>query len=300
MNSSLTFGLKKLTTVFFFTFVLLYNICNGQTMQKSLLWKVSGNGVKGNCYIFGTFHLGVKPNDKKTSQYDSVINLCEAFYGEMNFDSINENNLLKHAFLKDRNLESCFMPADYQWATKYLKDSMDIDIADYKKFKPAFVQTMLAAMELMKSGNMDDKSFSIDKKLFSMAKANHKKLRGFETDEMQAAMLFDETPVEKQASNFVEGLKKEKEDTGMMTKLFKYYRAGDLENLNKLANQPGVGYDMDILLDKRNKKWVEIFVDQAPNQSMFIAVGALHLPGEVGLLQLLKQKGYTVTAVILE
>jgi len=269
-------------------------------MEKSLLWKVSGNGVKSDCYIYGTFHLGVKPNDKKLAQYDSVINLCEAFYGEMNLDSVNQNNILKHALLRGRDLESCFKPEDYLKAKDYLKDSFDIDIKDYKKFKPAFVQTILAAIELMKSENIDDKSFSIDKKIFSLAKASHKKLRGFETDEQQAAMLFDETPVEKQAANFLTGLKKEREDTVMMTKLLEYYRAGDLENLNKLANDGEVGLDMEILLDKRNKKWAEIFDDQAPKQSMFIAVGALHLPGEIGLLNLLKQKGYNVTAVILK
>ncbi|MDZ4758425.1 MAG: TraB/GumN family protein [Bacteroidota bacterium] len=290
----------KYTKTLPFFLLLLYNICSGQTMQKSLLWKVSGNGIKSDCYIFGTFHLGVKPNDKTLAQYDSLINLCEAFYGEMNFDSVNQKNILKHAFLKGRDLESCFKPEDYQWASKYLLDSLDIDISDYKKFKPAFIQTMLAAMELMKSKNVDDKSFSIDQKLFSLAKANHKILRGLETDEMQAAMLFDETPVEKQATNFIEGLKKEADDTGMMNKLLMYYKAGDLENLNKLANEPGAGIDMDILLDRRNKKWVEIFVDQASKQSMFIAVGALHLPGNMGLLNLLTKRGYRVTAVILK
>ena len=269
-------------------------------MEKSLLWKVSGNGVKGDCYIYGTFHLGVKPNDKKLAQYDSVINLCEAFYGEMNLDSVNQNNILKHALLKGRDLESCFSPTDFIWITKYLKDSLDMDIEGYKKFKPAFLQTVLAAMELMKSKKIDDRSFSIDQKLFSMAKAQHKILRGLETDEKQAAMLFDETPVEKQGANFIAGLKKEKEDTGMMAKLLEYYRAGDLENLNKLANDGEVGFDMEILLDKRNKNWAEIFADQAPKQSMFIAVGALHFPGEIGLLNLLKQKGYNVTAVILK
>ncbi len=271
-------------------------------MPKSLLWKVSGHGAKGDCYIFGTFHLGIKPNAEKLAQYDSVINMCEVFYGEMNLDSVDQNNILKHAFLKGRNLESCFKPEDFQWVSKHLKDSNDIDIADYKKFKPAFIQTVLAAMELMKSKNVDDKNFSIDQKLFSMAKARHKKLRGLETDEKQASMLFDETTVEQQATNFIETLKKEneKEDTGMLTKLFDYYKAGDLENLNKLANETEIGFDKEVLLDKRNKNWVDIFSDQAPKQTMFIAVGALHLPGNIGLLNLLKLKGYTVSAVMLK
>lgn len=283
----------------FFSLLIHYN-GNSQPLAKSLLWKVSGGNTKGDCYIYGTFHLGVKPTEKKLHQYDSLIKLCEAFYGEMNFDSVNQNSILKHAFLSGRTLESCFNPNDYKWVSRYLKDSFDTDINDYKKFKPAFIQTILAAMEVLKSDQVDDKSFSIDKELFTLAKSHHKIMRGFETDEDQAVILFDKHTVEEQATQLVKSLKGEKiVDTTITTKLFKYYREQDLEGLEKLAKQSEEEMDMNSLVDQRNSKWVDIFTKQCNQYTMYIAVGALHLPGDTGLLNLLKQKGYTVTPVFL-
>ena len=48
------------------------------------------------------------------------------------------------------------------------------------------------------------------------------------------------------------------------------------------------------MINRRNKNWVEQFPKIAKDKSLLIAVGAGHLGGESGLLNLLKQKGYTL------
>ncbi|MEX0883326.1 MAG: TraB/GumN family protein, partial [Cyclobacteriaceae bacterium] len=50
----------------------------------------------------------------------------------------------------------------------------------------------------------------------------------------------------------------------------------------------------DILLDERNKNWMAPMQSMMRDGSMFFAVGAGHLGGETGLINLLKQKGYTL------
>jgi hypothetical protein len=55
--------------------------------------------------------------------------------------------------------------------------------------------------------------------------------------------------------------------------------------------------DMTALLDDRNKDWVPKLKPLLAEGSAFIAVGALHLPGEFGLIELLRQEGYSVRAV---
>ena len=50
-------------------------------------------------------------------------------------------------------------------------------------------------------------------------------------------------------------------------------------------------------LFKRNQNWIPKIEEKIKDHSCFIAVGAAHLPGDKGVLNMLKQKGYTVTPV---
>ncbi len=48
-----------------------------------------------------------------------------------------------------------------------------------------------------------------------------------------------------------------------------------------------------LLLTRRNKDWIEV-LDSAPENRIFVAAGAAHLPGETGVLRLLEQRGFRV------
>jgi uncharacterized protein YbaP (TraB family) len=53
-------------------------------------------------------------------------------------------------------------------------------------------------------------------------------------------------------------------------------------------------------LDKRNKNWIPVMENQMEKENTFFAVGAGHLPGEKGVLNLLKLQGYTLTPIFLK
>jgi uncharacterized protein YbaP (TraB family) len=52
-------------------------------------------------------------------------------------------------------------------------------------------------------------------------------------------------------------------------------------------------------LDNRNIAWIPTLEELFKKSTSFVAVGAGHLPGELGVISLLKQKGYTVEAIAL-
>jgi uncharacterized protein YbaP (TraB family) len=54
----------------------------------------------------------------------------------------------------------------------------------------------------------------------------------------------------------------------------------------------------DKFLNERNMNWLPIIISQISDKSSFIAVGALHLPGKKGIIELLREKGYTVKPII--
>ncbi|MEY3100443.1 MAG: hypothetical protein RIS63_1345 [Bacteroidota bacterium] len=55
--------------------------------------------------------------------------------------------------------------------------------------------------------------------------------------------------------------------------------------------------DLHDLIVKRNQKWIPIITELIQKNPTFIAVGAAHLPGNDGVLNLLKEAGYTITPI---
>ena len=82
------------------------------------------------------------------------------------------------------------------------------------------------------------------------------------------------------------------------SKLVEAYLAQDLSQLEAIITDPEIGGDdaeaMDALIYDRNRSWAEKLVTMMPERSCLVCVGAGHLPGNQGLLQLLRDRGYTV------
>lgn len=77
------------------------------------------------------------------------------------------------------------------------------------------------------------------------------------------------------------------------------YLKEDLEGLYKVVSEesssiPEFNYNF---LEVRNKNWIPVIEKSISSNSIFIAVGAAHLPGESGVIQLLRSKGYSVEPV---
>jgi uncharacterized protein YbaP (TraB family) len=73
-----------------------------------------------------------------------------------------------------------------------------------------------------------------------------------------------------------------------MDTLTEYYNMSfDDSNYGEISEQ--------VMLINRNNKWVEQLVPRLNNEKLFIAVGALHLPEQHGLINQLKDKGFSVT-----
>jgi hypothetical protein len=83
-----------------------------------------------------------------------------------------------------------------------------------------------------------------------------------------------------------------------MAQMVGLYKKQDIDGLLQLMEKsPEMNLNQDALLKDRNVRWVERLPAIMQTQSVFVAVGAAHLPGKNGVLQLLRQQGYTVEAV---
>jgi uncharacterized protein YbaP (TraB family) len=78
------------------------------------------------------------------------------------------------------------------------------------------------------------------------------------------------------------------------------YEQKDIEGLLRIMNDSDnkiTSENQDILLNNRNKNWIPIIIETIQETPTFFGVGAAHLAGEEGVINLLRVQGYTVEAV---
>ena len=120
--------------------------------------------------------------------------------------------------------------------------------------------------------------------------------------EEQMALL-EERSSQDQAAILREVLDQLEDDPDPLEGLITDYLAGSMTDTYRRVEQEARGGDADgrrfkeVFLDARNRIMVERMIPLLERGKAFVAVGALHMPGEEGILALLEQRGYRVTRV---
>jgi uncharacterized protein YbaP (TraB family) len=125
-------------------------------------------------------------------------------------------------------------------------------------------------------------------------------VKGLETMSFQMS-IFDSIPYTLQAKQllrYVENFGKN-EEQNEFAEMMQAYRNQELSKLEAITKKEDGGMEgfTQILLYNRNKDWVEKLQTMMPTQSLVVAVGAGHLPGNQGVIDLLRKKGYKVEPV---
>jgi uncharacterized protein YbaP (TraB family) len=96
----------------------------------------------------------------------------------------------------------------------------------------------------------------------------------------------------------VEELRKYESSEDVMQEMVRHYLAQNLDSLLLLNDKdPMPEKFYKALITDRNRRMANRIADFTAKQQVFIAVGALHLPGEKGVIELLRKKGFLVEAV---
>ena len=160
---------------------------------------------------------------------------------------------------------------------------------------------MLAASTLEQGSLPCETTAMMEQVIMEEAKQYNKKIKGLETMAYQAGVL-DSIPYKLQAEqlvSYIDKANKGGEEDKEMKEMFKAYKNQDLKKLEQLMveTDAGMASFTDIMLYHRNRNWVNKLKTLLPAKSLLIAVGAGHLPGEKGVINLLRKEGYSVTPV---
>src|SRR5665213_1687839 len=173
-------NLVKFCLTAFMLFSINYIFC-----QNTLLWQISGNGLKSPSYLYGTIHL----SDPRAFQFnDSVmpkLNESQAYAMEINMDSVDESSLIGKMMLDDgKTLADIFSKKDYKLIKKALKKSTGFDIALFNHMKPFVILTLIESTNTVKGSGEE-----LDLFLAKKAKDQGKKVIGIETVDEQMDVI---------------------------------------------------------------------------------------------------------------
>lgn len=262
--------------------------------EKTLLWKISSKEMKQPSYLFGTIHLICHDDYVWTPAMKRSLDACKEVCFEMDLD---EPSLMMEVAtgMMDKNgktLKEYFSEADYAKLEKYVHDSLGMDLEVFQPMKPIALLTLFST-----KGASCDTPESYEANIMQEAQKTNKNITGLESVSEQLD-LFDNLPVDSVIKDIMEAVNGIEEDPHSFEALIKAYKKQDLPALHKLIQESGKkDIDLSGFLDMRNEKWVPRMIEKMDTNAVFFAVGAGHLPGEMGIISLLRKAGYTVTPV---
>lgn len=263
----------------------------GATVENALLWQVSGNGLASPSYVYGTIHMICKEDFQFSTTLKEKFRDARYVYLELDMD--DPSMMVKMASLsimKGHTLKDLMSESDYTFLSAYVKDSLGMPMMLFNKMKPITLMSLLYTKALPCSS-----SESYEQTMVAMAKQQKKDLRGLEKVEDQMG-VFDQIPDSVEARMILDMIRQMPEQRAQFSEMVKAYKKEDLQLLSKaMSESPEWKGFEDIMLSNRNKNWIPVMQTAMKEGSILFAVGAGHLPGQDGVINLLRKAGYTVT-----
>lgn len=262
----------------------------------TLLWRISGKNIPRPSYLFGTMHVLCARDAQLGDSLKAAIRNCDEIWFEIDLsDMAGMFSSLQYMRMNDnKRLSDLLSPDEYARVKAYFaKHASMLPFSMLERFKPMLISGLIEEQEL-DCETTDGMELTIMKE----SRSYHKPVNGLETAEFQAS-LFDSIPYEEQAKELVKSIDSTDENKKMTQQLVRLYNKQDLDGIDSLSQKedPEMSGYMDLLLYGRNRKWAKKLDSLLKKKSMLIAVGAAHLPGRGGVIDLLRKEGYTVEPV---
>lgn len=278
------------------TLTLIATTLATSTRAKSCLWKVTS--TTGSLYLQGSIHVlkadsyPLDPAIEKAYSASDVL-VLEVDMQEMTSPKTQKRIMAKALLPDDRNLQ---MELDAEVYQKLLAtcNSVGVPPVQIKKLKPWFASTILTLTKMQQLGF--NPVYGLDKYFHDKAVVDDKKVIGLESVDFQLD-LFDSLS-KKNPNDFIQHALADLETAEADIKtLHKVWETGNIAEVGTLISKGFSDYPelYKNLVTDRNKRWVKTLnhLLKKPTTHM-VVVGAGHLPGKGGLLELLANKGYTV------
>ena len=272
------------------------------TSNAQLVWKISGNGIQKPSYILGTHH-GCPFN-----YCDSIPGLMKALdkvdniIGEINMIELAEMSPERMQKMQammmmpvDTSLLSLFNEEETAKVNAWLKDEMGASLEMLSVMKPMTIMVTVQNKILTEMMPELATMTSIDKYMQTLGQSKGKSIGELESADYQMELLYGNS-LEEQADALLEMID-HGDSKGLLQQLTNAYKSQNLDTLWKVFQEQMTGYEYDAIVKVRNLNWEKQMKELLPQQATLFVVGAGHLPGEYGMINLLLEAGYKVKPV---
>jgi uncharacterized protein len=268
--------------------------------KNSLVWQITPPDAlakneataagSNSSYILGTMHV----RDARAFQFEHVfyekIMNCTAFATEFNLDDAQKDMGFSLTLVGGVQLSQLIKPKTFEKISRVVQQKMGVPLTHFNNLKPIIVTNMLTESVLS-----SDRMMSLDETLWRFASENGRILRGIETFDEQVDILNRMTWGDqiKGLKDLVSNFSKFRKQLLRMAAL---YEKAEIQKLYKAAKRTTKGSRRLLLFD-RNEIMAQRIADLSSEMTLCAAIGAGHLAGKKGVLNLLKNKGFEVKPV---
>lgn len=300
--------MKRLFFTLFFTVVAV--VC----VNAQLLYRISGNDLDKPSYIVGTYHLAPAsfadsiPGAK--AALDEVGQVCgEVDMAEMQSMAGLQKVMAAMMLPDGQSLSDILTKEQLDKLNAFMMETLGTDLnnpmvaAQLGKMTPVAISTQLQMVQYMKMTPGFNPTEMIDSYFQNAARAAGKLVIGFETVDFQISVLYTGTSIERQKEKLMCMLDNQEYNFMIMKNITEAYFSQNMEKIcevteEKLGNSCDTTPEEDeAMIYGRNADWAEKMPAIMADKATLFVVGAAHLPGERGVLELLEKQGYTVEAV---
>ena len=263
---------------------------NSLKYKNSLLYKISGNRLKNPSYLLGTMHMICGGDFYLQEKVLKALDKCSIYYMEVDLGSAQQLQKMQQKLPTQADISEGLSISEKEDLNHLLQNQFGLSLEEARQQPPV---TLISRMTT-NAVDCDDVRL-VEMELLKIAQTKFLETAGLETALEQlkiAQKVFTGKEVLMQ-------LKSAGEYKTAFDKMVKAYRSENLMELAMLVTDERFMSKnaFNILVIKRNRRWAKAIPLLIESESAFIAVGAGHLPGEQGLLQLLADKGYIVNPV---
>lgn len=283
--------------------------------QAQLLFKISGHGLTSPSYIVGTYHLA------SVSFVDSIPGIRQAMadtqqtYGEVVMSemfSADSLAIMQQAMMlpDGMTLDKLLTVDEMSRLNAYMKSVLGMDLTNpllsqqMGSLTPQALSTTLSLLSYMKKSGQFDPQNSFDDYFQKEARANGKGVGGLETLAFQIETLYKGATMERQKEQLMCLVDNAAFMDEMAGSVISAFYAQNIDAIKatmdvKLHNSCDTSPEEEnALIYNRNADWITKMPALMAQKPTLFAVGAAHLPGEKGVLNLLRKAGYTVEGVV--
>jgi uncharacterized protein YbaP (TraB family) len=261
------------------------------------LWMAEG--TSNHVYLLGSVHLLREQDHPLPRVIDEAYNEAETLYMELDMDDLDpllmQATINRLGMLEEGTSLRDVMGEELYEEAMAVAVELEIPLEMLERTEPWFAAITVEQLALARIGF--NPSYGVEMYLLKKASRDGKTILGFETVEQQLAYL-DGLSLDAQLALLMQTLTESAAIREVMDDLILAWRSGDIDFLEQTLLDDVSGYPelYDTIVANRNRLWVDT-IDELLEQGedYLVVVGALHLVGEDGVPQLLRQRGVRIT-----